>query len=97
MLVSLRLGLGLGLYDDAVSLLGGVVAQLVAVQVRDLAKVCLSVTVNGGAFGVLCRNLGVWSVRKELWGGDKRNCPHFLWHLYKPSGRPFAICSPRRQ
>jgi len=59
MLVSFRLGLGLDLYDDTGLPLSRNFTQLVAGQERDLAKVCLSVIVNGGVSGELHRNLGV--------------------------------------
>jgi hypothetical protein len=62
MLFSFRLGLGVDLYNETGLPRLGIIAQLVASQVRDLAKVCLSVIVNGGIFGSLCRNVGVWSV-----------------------------------
>jgi hypothetical protein len=61
MLFSFRLGLG-DLHNEAGLPRLGIIAQHVASQVRDLAKVCLSVIVNGGVFGALCRHVGVRSV-----------------------------------
>jgi hypothetical protein len=61
MLFSFRLGSG-DLYNETGLPRLGIIAQHVASQVRDLAKVCLSVIVNGGVFGALCRHVGVWSV-----------------------------------
>jgi hypothetical protein len=61
MFFSFRLGLGVDLYNETGFPPLGIIAQFVASQVRDLAKVCLPI-VNGGVFGALCRHVGVCSV-----------------------------------